>query len=203
MNEQEKFWAGAFGNQYINRNIDDKIVSSNIALFSRILSRTNKINSILEFGSNIGLNLVAIHTLKKDVEISAIEINQKAVEFIEENFDFINCYHSSVFDFHVDYQRDLVFTKGLLIHIHPENLEKMYSALYESSNKYICLIEYYDPNPKEIEYRGENGVLWKRDFAGEIMKKYPSLELIDYGFIYHGDNQFPADDLTWFLMKKC
>lgn len=34
------------------------------------------------------------------------------------------------------------------------------------------------------------------------MDRYPDLELVDYGFIYHRDNVFPGDDITWFLMEK-
>jgi len=42
--------------------------------------------------------------------------------------------------------------------------------------------------------------LFKRDFAGELMDNFP-VELVDYGFQYHRD-VFPADDVTWFLMRK-
>jgi hypothetical protein len=44
--------------------------------------------------------------------------------------------------------------------------------------------------------------LFKRDFAGEMLERYPDLELIDYGFVYKRDNNFPQDDITWFLLKK-
>jgi spore coat polysaccharide biosynthesis protein SpsF len=54
----------------------------------------------------------------------------------------------------------------------------------------------------EINYRGNTGKLFKRDFAGEIMEKYKDLELVDYGFIYHRDNIFAGDDFTWFLLEK-
>ena len=39
-------------------------------------------------------------------------------------------------------------------------------------------------------------------FAGELLDAYPDLELVDYGFQYHRDHNFPADDSTWFLLKK-
>lgn len=45
-------------------------------------------------------------------------------------------------------------------------------------------------------------VLFKRDFAGEMLEKYQDLQLVDYGFVYHGDANFPQDDLTWFLLEK-
>jgi spore coat polysaccharide biosynthesis protein SpsF len=44
--------------------------------------------------------------------------------------------------------------------------------------------------------------LFKRDFAGEMMDRYPDLKLLDYGFVYHRDPAFPDDDITWFLMEK-
>ena len=88
------------------------------------------------------------------------------------------------------------------IHINPEYLELVYSKLYETSSKYILIAEYYNPTPVEINYRGNEGKLFKRDFAGEMMDKYPNLKLVDYGFIYHRDNNFTQDDMTWFLLEK-
>ncbi len=38
--------------------------------------------------------------------------------------------------------RDLVFIKGVLIHINPEYLELVYKKLYETSKKYILIVEY-------------------------------------------------------------
>jgi len=51
-------------------------VAGNINLFSKILSRANKINSILEFGANIGLNLIALKQLIPFGNFTAIEINE-------------------------------------------------------------------------------------------------------------------------------
>ncbi|QVL50178.1 MAG: hypothetical protein KFB96_06875 [Thiocapsa sp.] len=44
--------------------------------------------------------------------------------------------------------------------------------------------------------------MFKRDFAGEMLDRYPDLELIDYGFIYRRDPVFPQDDMTWFLLQR-
>jgi hypothetical protein len=35
-----------------------------------------------------------------------------------------------------------------------------------------------------------------------MLNKYPDLQLVDYGFVYHGDANFPQDDVTWFLLEK-
>ena len=199
--EQEKFWAGEFGNEYASRNKDQEIVAANIALFSKILSKAPQINSVIEFGSNIGLNLRAIKQLLPNVELSAIEINELAVEQLKK-LGNVQVHHESILDFTPDKTRELSFIKGVLIHLNPDVLQSVYEKLYQSSNRYVCIVEYYNPTPVELPYRGHEGKLFKRDFAGEIMDKYPDLKLIDYGFCYYRDPVFPLDDLTWFLMEK-
>ncbi|MDK2961313.1 MAG: hypothetical protein PWP20_439 [Eubacteriaceae bacterium] len=199
--EQEVFWSGQFGDDYIERNKSLQLLGNKTAFYARVLKSMNKFNSCLEFGSNIGLNLMALKNLLPDCECSAIEINEKAVEMLNKNKK-IKVYNQSILDFEVDYQRELVFTHGVLIHINPEKLKDVYKLLYEASNQYILLTEYYNPAPVEIEYRGNKGKLFKRDFAGEMLDGYKDLKLIDYGFVYHRDNQFPQDDFTWFLLQK-
>lgn len=198
--EQEHFWAGEFGNEYIERNTLDGL-PSRIALFSKILARTHGVSSILELGANIGINLHAIKTLLPKATIDAVEINEKAFEILSAN-DWINAHHSSLIDTKFDNVADFVFTSGVLIHIDPASLDQVYENMYNASKKYILVCEYYNPSPVEISYRGNSEKLFKRDFAGEIMSKYPSLVLVDYGFIYKNDKNFGGDDLTWFLLDK-
>ena len=90
---------------------------------------------------------------------------------------------------------------GVLIHIQPDRLPTIYENLFKGSKKYILIGEYYNPTPVEIEYRGVSGVLYKRDFAGELIDSF-DLKLIDYGFIYHRDEIKKLDDITWFLLSK-
>lgn len=200
--EQEEFWASEeWGNEYIARNNKD-LIKNNIPLFSSIFKKCDDVKSVIEFGSNIGLNLHAISKLFNSIDISAIEINKNAVAELEKH-DFINkIYHESILNFEADRKRDFVFIKGVLIHINPDFLQTVYEKLYETSNKYILIAEYYNPSPVTIGYRGHNNKLFKRDFAGEMLEKYNDLELVDYGFVYHRDNNFPQDDITWFLLKK-
>lgn len=62
--------------------------------------------------------------------------------------------------------------------------------------------EYYNPAPVAIPYRGHNDRLFKRDFAGELIwYRHPQLQLVDYGFAYHRESNFPQEDITWFLIK--
>jgi pseudaminic acid biosynthesis-associated methylase len=97
---------------------------------------------------------------------------------------------------------DLALIKGVLIHISPDQLAGVYEKLYQVSRRYILIAEYYNPTPVTVSYRGHNEKLFKRDFAGEMLDRYPDLELVDYGFVYHRDPLFPQDDMTWFLLRR-
>lgn len=200
---QEDFWAGDFGDNYTTRNHDPRIIANRTAVFSKILSRAISVNSIIEFGANIGQNIIALKQLLPEVRMSAIEINEKAIETLSQ-IPNLKVFHGSILDYSADGlgKYDLVFTAGVLIHICPEQLNLVYTKLHECSNKYILIKEYYNPKPVELEYRGNTKRLYKRDFAGEILDHFPDLELIDYGFQYHRDNLFPLDDISWFLLKK-
>lgn len=200
--EQEKFWAGKFGNDYTERNKDYQILCSDIATFTQIFNRTTNIKNCLELGSNRGLNLSAISSLIPNIKMKAVEINETAAAECSK-IPNVEVFNGSIFDYPIEPETyDLTFTKGVLIHIAPEKLDDVYEILYESSKKYVLVVEYYNPTPVEVTYRGNTGKLFKRDFAGELLDKYSDLELVDYGFIYHRDNCFPQDDITWFLMEK-
>lgn len=196
--EQESFWAGEFGDNYIKRNQNYII---NIPFFSNILSKTVNVGSVIEFGANIGLNLIAMRGIIPKASFSAIEINPEACKSLI-GLGNIEIYNQSILDFKVDYKRDFVLIKTVLIHINPEFINDVYELLYQTSNKYICIAEYYNPTPVVINYRGHEEKLFKRDFAGEMLDKFSDLELVDYGFSYHRDNNFPQDDITWFLLQK-
>jgi pseudaminic acid biosynthesis-associated methylase len=200
--EQEQFWASEFGNEYILRNIGSNLLASNINMFSKILSATRDVSSCIEFGANIGMNLQAIKLIKPDIEPYAIEINTEAVKLLEKVIPATNIYNGSILEYVPNRLFDFVFIKGVLIHINPNELEKVYEKLYNCCGSYLMIAEYYNPTPVSIPYRGHSEKLFKRDFAGEFMGRYPQMELLTYGFEYHGDNNFPQDDVTWFLMKK-
>lgn len=198
---QEEFWAGEFGDSYIDRNKSSQLLASNIHFFSEILKECNNINSVLELGCNVGMNLKALKLLLPFSSLSGVEINETAYKELI-SIEGVKGYNQSIFDFNVSEENDFVFIKGVLIHINPDMLKVVYEKLYTSSKKYICIGEYYNPTPVALNYRGHNDKLFKRDFASEIMDQYQDLELVKYGFSYRKDPLFPQDDITWFLLKK-
>ncbi len=50
-NQQESFWKGEFGNDYIDRNKSDQLRASNLSFFSNILTHTDGVESVLELGA--------------------------------------------------------------------------------------------------------------------------------------------------------
>jgi pseudaminic acid biosynthesis-associated methylase len=200
--EQEEFWATQFGDDYINRNQGSQLLASNLNFFTKALKRSGKIQSVREFGANIGMNLKALKLLYPEIEIKGIEINSKACKELVKLFGAKNVFCGSILDAPCDEKVELSLIKGVLIHINPDNLPIVYEKLYESSTKYVLIAEYYNPSPVAIPYRGHLNRLFKRDFAGEFLLKYPDTTLVDYGFVYRNDPAFPQDDITWFLIKK-
>lgn len=199
--DQEKFWEGEFGDNYIDRNQSETLHAANLKFFSTVLSRTGKVDSVFEHGANIGMNFRALKTLLPNSEMGGVEINKAAFKQLRELIGK-GAVNDSIFDFKPSKEYDLSFIKGVLIHLNPDMLSVAYEKLYQTSKKYILIAEYYNPTPVGISYRGHTDKLFKRDFAGEFLQKYTDCELVDYGFLYRGDLNFPQDDITWFLIRK-
>lgn len=199
--EQETFWQGEFGDEYITRNASNQLLAANTEFFCNVIKRVGGLTSALELGCNIGMNLRAIKQLQPESELVGVEINSKAVAILKE-WGGSEVIEASILDVEIDRKFDLTFTKGVLIHINPMSLGQVYQRLYEYSQRYILVAEYYNPVPVEISYRGHAEKLFKRDFAGELMDRYSDLRLVDYGFMYHRDPVFPQDDISWFLLEK-
>jgi spore coat polysaccharide biosynthesis protein SpsF len=200
--EQEAFWHGEFGNAYTDQNNGPDRVAANEALFAKVLGSERGLRSVLELGSNIGLNLRALRRLLPAARLSAVEINEKAAAELKVALPDVDLHRSSILEFAPRETWDLVFTKGVLIHINPGKLPIVYELMYRSARRFVLVAEHYNPKPVEISYQGHAGKLFKRDFAGEILDMFPDLSLRDYGFAWHRDPSSPQDDLTWFLLEK-
>lgn len=199
---QEDFWAGAFGTEYIQRNQGDALLASNLDFFSKALRGAHRIDTCIEFGANIGMNLKALRLLHPSQEQYGIEINVDAARELSKVVPPGHVYRGSILDFSPQRTWDLVLIKGVMIHMSPDVLTQVYDKLVACSRRYLLVAEYYNPVPIAIPYRGHADRLFKRDFAGEIMDRNPELQLVDYGFAYRRDPNFPQDDITWFLMEK-
>lgn len=200
--EQEAFWAGAFGTEYIQRNRGDALLASNLDFFSRSLRAAQGVRSCIEFGANIGMNLKALRLLRPGLDCHAIEINADAAELLADVIPRDHIHQGSILDFEPKGSFDLALIKGVLIHINPDVLPRVYDKLVQATRRWLLVAEYYNPSPVAIPYRGHGDRLFKRDFAGEILDRHGSVRLVDYGFAYRRDPNYPQDDITWFLLEK-
>ena len=200
--DQEAFWAGDFGTEYIGRNDSSQLLASNLNFFAQALRSAGPVDSCVEFGANIGMNLRALKLLYPKLVLKGIEINTDAAGQLAELLGASQVFHGSIFDYPTAEKADLALIKGVLIHINPDMLAMTYRKLYEASQRWILVCEYYNPSPVAIPYRGHTDRLFKRDFAGEMLDTFADLKLVDYGFAYRRDPAFPQDDITWFLMEK-
>lgn len=201
MNDQEKFWKGAFGDEYVERNNSETMVAAKIDMFCKALRAAGRIDSIVELGASRGLNAVALKALYPDSDYTGVEINDRSFRLLEQNPSVDSCHHSSIHDYDTEGQYDLALVAGVLIHLNPQSLPCVYRLLAKLSSRYVLMSEYYSPSPVEISYRGHSGKLFKRDFAKELMDE-TGFRLVDYGFVYRNDPKFGHDDITWFLLER-
>ena len=126
--EQENFWAGEIGLNYIDRNNSEPLLYSKVAMWARMLQAANNVNSIRELGCNIGLNLVALKRLQPKLNLSGYEINEEAAKQASD-FNVAEIKQGSIIDQINDTKVDLTFTAGVLIHINPDYLYNVYKTL--------------------------------------------------------------------------
>lgn len=205
METTDEFWAGDFGDQYTERNVGR--VNQNARFFHSVFGDLSSVARVLEFGCGSGENLQALEEIGAwGSNLFGIEVNEKAAAIaLDKGFNVVVDDMIRI-GLQADLPKfDLVVSKGVAIHVPPDRLKDYYTALWNRTRRggLILLAEYYSPTPVEVSYRGHDGKLWRRDFAGDMMTLFPDLTIDDYGFAYHADPWGAAqDDLTWFLLRK-
>lgn len=198
-------WRGEFGDEYRNRNVaDEAMISARMAMWRRILQPLTgrPLQSILEVGANIGFNLRALAKLT-DCDLLALEPNAGARSRLVDDGIVAadNVFDGAASQIPLDdCSVDMAFTSGVLIHIAPDDLGKSCDEIYRVSNRYIACVEYFADSPQEIQYRGNEGLLFKRDFGEFWMDRHPDLHLVDYGFFWR--RATGLDNLTWWLFAR-
>lgn len=202
MNEQETFWRDQYGGEYLRKNatFDERL---GVQGWQQMLRSASGIETVLECGSNRGRNLGFLETVLPAARRSLIEINPDAFKVATSKHRTEHAFNGSILE--SDLPRgyfDLVFTCGVLIHIHPDSLERNMARMLEYSRKYILMAEYFNRTPTMIEYQGQKDRLFKRDFGRYLLERFP-VEVVDYGFLWgHIYDTAGFDDITWWLFRK-
>ncbi|NQW57332.1 MAG: hypothetical protein HQ456_01350 [Polynucleobacter sp.] len=200
--EQEEFWANTYSADYIKKNSDFDGLTGQKA-WEEMLSKTISIATILECGCNIGRNIKFLNNVLPRAKKSIIELSKPAYNFVINNEEIQNSFNGSIIESELNgHTFDLVFTMGVLIHIHPDNLLENMQKMFQYSRKYILIGEYFNRTPVMIEYQGQQDKLFKRDFGKFFIENF-DVSIVDYGFLWgHIYDNAGFDDVTWWLFEK-
>lgn len=149
---QLDFWQGSTGNNYIERNkFEEWKLKPGKTAFQKIF-RKLKFKTVLEVGSNIGLNLMYLTQIYgENLDLYAVEPNTVAYNKLTSEAQLANlkkAWNCNAFNLPLkDGSIDLVFTKGVLIHISPDDLQRATDEIVRVSNKYVLCIEYFSHKP--------------------------------------------------------
>jgi len=207
--DQMQAWMGEFGQEYTDRNAlaieqmeahYEKTYGLNRTdLNRRYLEEIDRSSRILEVGSNIGIQLALLQNIGF-TNLYGIELQSYAVELSKSRTHNINIIQGSAFDIPFkDKYFDLVFTSGLLIHIHPSNISEVMNEIYRCTNRYIWGLEHYATKDEEIVYRGRKNLLWNVDCKKFYLDLFDDLESVkDERLKYRDSDNVDAI----FLLKK-
>ncbi len=206
---QSKKWSGKFGREYADRSIItlnelDNVYRKNFGITRTELNRLfvgklKKNIKILEVGSNVGNQLLLLHKMGFD-NLYGIEINSYAIARSKSRTKNINIIQGSAFDIPFkDEYFDVVFSSGVLIHVHPKDIKKAYREIHRCTKKYIWGYEYYAEKYTEIIYRERKNLLWKANFSKLYLKLFDDLKLVKEKKLQYLNN----DNIdTMFLLRK-
>ena len=85
----------------------------------------------------------------------------------------------------------------------PDNLSKIFSEMYRCSRRYIWGFEYYADKTTAINYRGNEGFLWKANYGKLMREQFKDLTLLKEEFYpYVTNNEKGNVDFMYLLEKK-
>lgn len=201
-NPQEKFWAETYAKDYIAKNSEFD-ATGGVVGWRRMLNKAEPTPRILECGCNIGRNLGFLSVLRPQSSLSVIEISKPAFDYVTEKYQLDEAFNGSILEADLAPESfDLVFTIGVLIHIHPDQLPQTMQKMFDLSRRYILVGEYFNRTPIMIEYQGGQDKLFKSDFGKTFVSNH-NVEVVDYGFLWgHEFDKAGFDDITWWLFEK-
>ena len=193
----EQLWAGDFGDAYVDRNAPT--VESRRA-FWRDIVETFPSRRVLEVGSAAGTNLRVLSEWIPPHDLWGADLNQAALAAQRDVAPGTNGVWSVAREMPFrDRWFDLVFTVGLLIHQPDATLPIVMNEIVRCSRRWIMWGEYHADEPTEIEYRGQPGVLFKRDYGRLYQELFPGLVVRAEGFL---TKEQGFDRVTWQVLER-
>ena len=197
---QMKVWQGKFGLDYTDRNaisiknLDNKYRKNfgvtRGELNKLFLGKLGRNMKILEVGSNMGNQLLMLQDMGFK-NLYGIDTNRYSVEISRKKIKGVNIIWGSAFDIPFkDRYFDLVFTSGLLLHIHPKDINEIMREIHRCTKRYIWGFEPYNDRCLEVTYRRHRNFFWKTDFSKIYLRRFNDLTLVRQRLMKYleGDN---------------
>jgi SAM-dependent methyltransferase len=171
-------------NEYTTENED--IFQKELGDLIYHISLTLGATRILELGCNAGNNL---RSFPIDYDVNGLDMNKVALEKAKKIHKNFNFYEGSLLDVPFDNSEfDLVFTRGVLIHINQSDMDLAVKEMFRVSKKWIFNLEYFGEDGKEIDWKRGKDLLWYRDmnkwwskYDAEIVTEIDLPQNIDIG----------------------
>jgi pseudaminic acid biosynthesis-associated methylase len=197
--DQLQVWTSGFGREYTDRNtlsVDemDAAFGQQFGIrkseIYRDLVGPGRLPSgrVLEVGCNIGLQLRLLERANPGLEFHGLEPQPYALEQARAHSPGMHFHQGTAFALPFpDRSFDLVMTHGVLIHIHPKDLPRAIGEIHRVSRRYILCHEYFAPDTVEIKYHGQQGLLWKTDFAKRYRELQPGMREVAVRYYPYSD----------------
>lgn len=193
----EQLWSGEFGDAYVERN--RAAGNCRESFWQKILVEFDA-QTVLEIGCNIGVNLRWIAALRAPQQVYGVDINLKALNELRRTLPDVNAMWSPGRELPFrDRWFDLVFTMGVLIHQPEGALPLVMAEIVRCSRRYVLCGEYFAETTTEVQYRGQSGALFKRNYGRIYQELFPELRLIQQGFL---GRDAGWDDVTYWVFEK-
>jgi pseudaminic acid biosynthesis-associated methylase len=167
----------------------------------RWLHEHHTFGNVLEVGCNIGGNLHWLRQLVPPRRVYGVDINEKALGEARTAMPDVNTVFSPARSLPFrDAAFDLVFTTGVLIHQAPDTLPIVMNEIVRCSRRYVMCGEYFAEELEEIEYHGERGALYRRNWGATYQSLFPELKLVHERFEAWAESGW--DDMTFSLFEK-
>jgi pseudaminic acid biosynthesis-associated methylase len=193
----EALWQGNFGDEYTLRNTET--ADERLPFWRDVLTGI-EVERVLEIGCNLGSNLKTLSTLLTPRNVYGIDVNESALAKVRASMPAVNPIWSKARELPFrDRYFDLTFTTGVLIHQPPDTLPDVMSEIVRCSRRYVLAGEYFAEQMTEVPYRGNQGALFKADYGGLYLQRFPELKLVRKGFL---PLDGVWDDVTWWLLER-
>jgi len=179
-----------FWDKYTDKNKDKDAKGISDFIYHTCLALGAK--RVCEIGCNVGNNL---QSFPKKYNVEGIDINEHAIEIAKERYPEFWFSQTDITNTQAqDNGYDLVFTRGVLIHLNQKEVEDATRELIRISKKYIFHLEYHGVDGKKIPY--EIGC-WKRNMRD--CYRYLPVSIISEVDI---PTEIDADCVRFTLVKK-